>query len=170
MLKPQDIFTIVGLQVLLKTGQDVVTLPQLAMFIRLSMSETHAAMARLEQSQLLAATSLEFRKPNGGNFLEFAEHGLRYVYPGEYGAPSRGLPTAAAVVPGMVVPAQPLVWPLEHGGAFGTALAPLYRSVPDACAVDPHLHVAMAALDCLRVGRARERQAGLAVLKELFAP
>ena len=81
MLKPQDILTAVGLQALLKTGQKVVTFPHLAALIRLSGSETHASIARLAQSQLLAATTLELRQPNRANFLKFAEHGLRYVYP-----------------------------------------------------------------------------------------
>lgn len=127
-------------------------------------------MRRLEASQLLAAVALEHRRPNNANFLEFAEHGLRYVYPAEYGPPVRGLPTAAAVVPSLTPPGAPMVWPLEHGGAFGPSIAPLYRTVPEACAVNPQLHLAMAALDCLRVGRPRERHAGLAVLKELFSP
>ena len=170
MLKPQDIFALVGLQVMLKSGQEAVTLPHLAAFIRLSGSEAHAALARLELSQLLAGTTLELRKPNCGSFLEFAEHGLRYVYPAEYGPPTRGLPTAAALMPGLVVPDQPLVWPLEHGGSCGPSVTPLYRTVPEACASNKDLHVAMAALDCLRVGRARERQAGLAVLTSLFSP
>ncbi len=170
MLKPQDILALVGLQVMLKSGHEVVTLSVLAAFIRLSGSETHAALARLEQSQLLDATALTLRKPSSGNFLDFAEHGLRYVYPAEYGPPMRGLPTAAALVPGLAAPDQPLVWPLERGDSCGPSVAALYRTVPEACASNKELHMAMAALDCLRVGRARERQAGLAVLKELFAP
>ena len=170
VLKPQDIMALVGLQVMLRSGEGRVTLPRLAAFIRLSGSETHAALSRLELSQLLAATALELRKPSCGNFLEFAEHGLRYVYPAEYGPPTRGLPTAAALMPGLVAPDQPLVWPSERGGSCGPSVTPLYRTVPEACASNKDLHVAMAALDCLRVGRARERQAGLAVLMALFTP
>lgn len=170
MLKPQDILTLVGLQLLLKSGEHVVTLQRLASFIRLSGSETHAAIARLEGSQLLAAAAPELRQPNRSNFMEFAEHGLRYVYPAEYGPPARGLPTAAALMPGLAEQSSPLVWPLESGGAYGVSIAPLYRSVPEACIAHGGLHTAMAAIDCLRVGRPRERQAGLAVLKELFTP
>lgn len=166
MLKPQDIYAVLGLQVLLRR-QPAVTLAQLSAFLRLSGSETHAAMARLQACQLIAATA-EARKPLNLNFLEFVEHGLRYVYPAEYGPPTRGLATAAAAVEGLGVTGPPLVWPLESGGAFGPALAPLYRSVPEACAADPTLHSGMAALDCLRVGRPREREAGMRTLRELF--
>lgn len=169
MLKPQDIFALVGLQVLATSGERAVTLQRLASFVRLSGSETHAALARLEHCQLLAATTLPLREPNAANFLEFAEHGLRYVFPAEYGASTRGVPTASAAVPGLVPPNPPLVWPMERGDAYGPALKPLYRTVPEACVLDPRLHTALAAVDCLRVGRARERQAGLATLRELFA-
>lgn len=168
MLKPQDIFALVGLQVLLRSGHQIVTLPQLAGFIRLSTSETHAAMSRLEQCQLLAATAVETRRPLEVNFLEFAEHGLRYVYPPELGPLTRGVATAAAVIEGLRTPGQTLVWPYEQGDATGPALAPLYRTVPIACLADRGLHVGMAALDSLRIGRPRERQAALAVLRKLF--
>jgi len=168
VLKPQDIFALVGLQLLLRPGRQLITLSELSAFIRLSGSETHAAMARLEQSQLLAAATRELRRPLAGNFLEFAEHGLRYVFPPELGPPTRGLATAAGVVPGISMSGAPLVWPLEEGGACGPALAPLYRTVPAACMKNADLHLAMAALDCLRVGRPRERQAGLAALKGVF--
>ncbi len=170
MLKPQDILALVGLQVLLKTQAHAATLPELARLIHVSGSETHAALARLEHSQLIEAASLAQRRPNPHNFLEFAEHGLRYVFPAEYGSPSRGLPTAAAAVPALVPPDPPLVWPWEPGPSYGPTVAPLYRSVPEACADQPQLHVAMAALDCLRVGRAREREVGLVVLLGMFAP
>lgn len=167
MLKPQDIYAVVGLQVLLRR-QPLVNLAQLSAFLRLSGSETHAAFGRLQASQLLAVATAEERKPLESNFLEFAEHGLRYVYPPEYGPPARGIATAAGAVAGLSVPGPPLVWPLESGEAFGPSLAPLYRSVPAACASDAGLHGAMAALECLRVGRARERQAGLSILSDLF--
>lgn len=168
MLKPQDLVALVGLQVLIKAGAQAATLPQLAALIHLSASETHAALARLECSQLIEAMSSAQRRPNAKNFLEFAEHGLRYVFPAVYGSPSRGLPTAAAAVPGLVAPDPPLVWAWELGESYGPTLAPLYRTVPQACADEPLLHQALAALDCLRVGRARERQAGLVALRELF--
>jgi hypothetical protein len=167
MLKPQDVYALVGLQLLMRRTA-AVTLPQIAGFLRLSTSEVHAAIARLQASQLVMAASPELRRPSAANFMEFAEHGLRYVFPPEYGPPTRGLPTGAGAIPGLAKTAQPLVWPLESADGFGPALAPLYRSVPVAAALDPDLHLAMAALDCLRVGRSRERQAGMAVLRELF--
>lgn len=167
MLKPQDIYALVGLQVHLRRHAHV-NLAQLSAFLRLSGSETHAALARLQTCQLLAATTMDLRKPLESNFLEFTEHGLRYVYPPAYGAPTRGIPTAASAVEGLSVPGPPLVWPLESGEAFGPSLAPLYRSVPEACAADIQLHLGMAALDCVRVGRPRERQAGMTLLQDLF--
>lgn len=167
MLKPQDIYAAVGLQVLLRR-QPAVTIAQLSSFLKLSPSETHTAMARLQACQLLAAATPESRKPLESNFLEFAEHGLRYVFPPEYGPPTRGIPTAATAVEGLTVAGPPLVWPLESGAAFGPSLIPLYRSVPEACAADAELHRGMAALDCLRVGRPRERQAGMDTLRSLF--
>ncbi len=126
-------------------------------------------MGRLEYCQLLQAVSAELRRPAHGNFLEFAEHGLRYVFPPEFGPPTRGLPTAAAMLPGMLAPLEQHVWPLEQGGSHGVALQPLYRSVPAACLTSRPLYIAMAAMDALRLGRPRERQAALAVLREVFA-
>ncbi len=167
MLKPQDIYAIVGLQVLLKR-QDLVTLSQLAAFLGLSTSETHAAMNRLAAGQLLAVASPEHRKPLETNFLELAEHAMKYFFAPEFGPPTRGVVTAAAAVQGLTLTGQPLVWPLESGESYGPALAPLYRSVPEACAADSGLHLGMAALDCLRVGRPREREAGMLMLRDLF--
>jgi len=57
---------------------------------------------------------------------------------------------------------------LSRAMARGLALAPLYPSVPEAALKDARLYAALALLDALRMGQAREREAALKLLKSQF--
>ena len=61
-----------------------------------------------------------------------------------------------------------LVWPYSKGKETGEGLLPLYPTIPIACSQDPELYQLMAAIDVLRVGRVREREAAVAYLEDLF--
>jgi hypothetical protein len=71
------------------------------------------------------------------------------------------MPTAwaAPVLSGKISGSEqmPPVWPDPEGKVQGTAVQPLYRSVPHAARRNPALYDLLALVDALRIGRARER-------------
>jgi hypothetical protein len=134
------------------------TFPKLAVALGMSASETHAAVKRAVASGLVDPTTREVRK---AALLEFLVHGLRYVFPGEWGGVTRGLPTSFAAPPlrDQLAPADlPPVWPHPEGTARGEGLVPLYHSVPGAALRDPEFYEWLALADAVRAGRDRERQ------------
>lgn len=103
--------------------------------------------------------------------VELFVHGVKYVYPAELGAPTRGVPTAhsgpsfAELLPG----AELHVWPHEDGDTHGVAIEPLHSSVPAVAIADPAFHDLMATLDVIRIGRARERRVAEQRIAEIIA-
>jgi hypothetical protein len=60
-----------------------------------------------------------------------------------------------------------VVWPYAAGTVSGNGLVPLYPTVPRACAKNVALHKLLAAVDVLRVGLAREREAAEKYIAEV---
>ena len=123
----------------------------------MSASEAHAAVKRAVASGLVDASDRTVRRRA---LLEFLVHGLRYVFPPEWGGVTRGVPTSYGAPPLRSQFAEgdlPPVWPHPEGTTRGEALAPLYRSVPEAALRDSTLHEWLALIDAVRTGRARER-------------
>ncbi|HEX4602934.1 MAG TPA: hypothetical protein VH724_03000 [Candidatus Angelobacter sp.] len=127
----------------------------------MSVSEVHAAVKRAEAAHLLHGPDLG-GNPNGKALEEFLLHGLKYVFPAQHGAMTRGLPTSYAAEPlrrHIRAGDEPLpVWPDPGGPVRGAAFEPLYRSVPAAARRDPCLYELLALVDAIRDGRARERK------------
>ena len=100
-------------------------------------------------------------RPVRDALIEFLLHGVKYAYPPEYGALTRGVPTGYAAPPlNKVISGSsdpPPVWPYAEGNVRGTAFSPLYPSVPAAALQDPRLYELLALVDAIRAGRARER-------------
>jgi len=167
VLKPQDIVVLVHLGL---RGDDW-TYPSLASALSLSASEVHAAIKRAQAAGLYDEVR---RTPRRRELLELITHGVRYVYPVQRGSISRGRPTAHGAPPlrgrirlseGDVIP----VWPDPEGEARGEAWEPLYPSVPRATRNDPELCEALALVDAVRGGRARERTMAITELKGRLA-
>jgi hypothetical protein len=101
-------------------------------------------------------------RPNHSNLKEFLIHGVKYAFPAERGAPTRGIPTAEAVSPLKQHFPQdfplPPVWPYAEGPVRGIAFSPLYKNVPQASLRDSKLYELLALVDAIREGRARERE------------
>lgn len=146
------------------------TYPSLAQSLGMSASEVHAAVARAKVSGLYNEHT---RAPHRKALLEFLVHGLRYVFPGERGCITRGLPTAHAAPPlKAMIQADgdlPPVWPDPEGTVRGEELRPLYRSVPAAARRDPALYELLALVDAVRAGRPRERKLAVAELEARLA-
>jgi DNA-binding Lrp family transcriptional regulator len=155
MLKPQDVLVLLRL-----AGEPGSwSYQQLASELGLSASEVHQALKRAAASGLYDAGK---RLVQTRALLEFARHGLRYVYPVKRLARCHGVPTAHCVPPlaeHLAVEADDwLVWPHPDGECFGDAIEPLYRSAPAAAARNPRLHRRLALIDAIRAGRSRERE------------
>jgi len=168
ILKPQDVVVVLKL---LGYGSRRPPFAQIASDLSMSPSEIHAAVKRAQAAHLLHGPEL-YSRPNESALEEFLIHGIKYVFPAERGAASRGIPTAYAAEPlnRLIVRGdEPIpVWPYPKGESRGVAFAPLYRTVPIAALRDPQLYKLLAIVDALRDGRARERRLAEQELKKIL--
>jgi hypothetical protein len=171
LLRPQDV--VVALVIALRPNERW-SFPAIARAACLSLSEAHAATKRASQARLLT------QSPDGSgaiiamreNLLELLVHGLKYAFPPERGGVTRGVPTAhsANVFAGRIAATgnDALVWPYAKGSTRGESLAPLYKTAPQAALNDPKLYDALALVDAIRIGNARERGLAVKMLEALF--
>ena len=165
-LKPQDVLVLLKLGV--RASAAPWTYSLLGIELGMSPSEVHAAVGRAEHVGLLGPG----RAPVRAALLEFLLHGLKYVFPAERGAITRGMPTAHAAAPlaAQIAPDElPPVWPDPAGDVRGEEFKPLYRSAPVAARRDERLYQCLALVDALRGGRARERKLAEKLLTEMLA-
>ncbi len=157
-LKPQDLVVVIKVAI----SRDVrPTFAGLGNDLLMSASEVHAAVQRSIISHLLEREYDSF-SVNRASLREFLLHGVRYAFPVIAGQVMRGLPTGVSAEPLSEhfehAESLPLIWPDPEGEVRGISLCPLYPSVPAACRLNPRLHQALALVDALRGGAARERE------------
>ncbi len=170
-LRPQDLL------VLFKAAahpQRRWTYAALGEALSMSASEVHASVKRAVAAGLAVARGRGDWSPIRPALLEFALHGVRYVWPALPGPVKRGVPTSFGTKPlaGRITaaPGEAPVWAHPKGDAKGPSLSPIYRTAPQAALADPGLHRLLALQDALRAGRARERTLAAELLrKELEA-
>lgn len=137
------------------------TYAALAEALSMSASEVHASVKRAVASGLAVTHGRGDWAPLRPALLEFALHGVRYVWPAMPGPVKRGVATSFGAEPlaAQITAAagEAPVWAFPGGSAKGPCLSPLYRSAPKAALADPALHRLLALQDALRAGRARER-------------
>lgn len=140
---------------------------ELAAELSMSSSQVHAAMQRAAEAGLV---DLEARTANRSALSEFLIHGAKYTFSTRRGPVVRGLPTAHSAAPlkDLVTSTESLVWPDPEGTSRGESIEPLHRAAPFAARRDPRLYEALALLDGIRVGRARERKLAEEKLKDLL--
>lgn len=166
-LKPQDLL------VLLKVAAQPRhhwTYASLGDALAMSASQVHTSVRRAVKGGLAVKRGRGDWSPVVPAILEFAVHGVRYVWPAELGPVKRGVPTSFGAPPlaGKISAAmdEAPVWPHPEGGAKGPTLAPLFRTAAQAALDDPQLHRLLALIDALRSGRARERRLAAELLKD----
>lgn len=141
----------------------------LADSLNISIAEAHAACKRLITASLFRDKGRHVPYPKRQALLEFWIHGLKYVYPAELGAPTRGIPTSTGAPPlaeSFPVTAEGVpVWPSADGTVRGPALEPIHPSALRAV-TDPRVYDLLSLLDALRVGRAREQALARDLLKD----
>ncbi len=165
VLKPQDV--VVSLVLALHPDERR-TYAGLAKRIGLSPAESHNATVRARRAGLIRRGEDEDQiggrpilKARTKALLEFLIHGIRYVFVPDRGPHTRGMPTAHAAPPlNTIILGNDTcpVWPDVRGTARGESFQPLYPTVVVAAKQDPRMYEALALIDALRAGRARERE------------
>lgn len=122
---------------------------------------------RLEQARFLLSGERRVAK---STLTEFVLHGLRYVFYPVLGAESLGVPTAYSAPPlaEEIASSDVLVWASMEGWVRGQSLQPLYDGAPLLPKRNPRLYHALALVDALRVGRARERTRAAQLLQAML--
>lgn len=165
-IKAQDVVILAKLII----GDSNARLVDLASELCLSTSEVSEGIKRLQSANLLEKGK---RVPLKENSKEFLVHAVKYIFPGNFGEISRGVPTAHSGPPLLKKikssKSDTYVWPHEDGKSRGQSLTPLYSSVPRAVLKDGELHEILALIDAIRVGRAREQKIAIKELeKKIF--
>lgn len=165
-LEPQDIVVLLKLTVSRPKNWSY---PWLGESLKMSPSEAEAAIERAIDSRLI---NIADRRPIRAALEDFCVHGVQYAFPAKPGQITYGMPTAYAAPPlkyeFIASDALPPVWPDSNSHVRGNALDPLYRSVPDAARKDQKLYAALALVDAIRMGRARERKRAAELLHVLL--
>ena len=101
-------------------------------------------------------------------FLEFVEHGLKYVFPAIPGRIVRGMPTAHSASPldNLIQSSENFVWLDAHGISRGQSIEPLHPGVVQAAKKDNLLYELLALTDALRVGKSREKKLAFNEIKK----
>jgi hypothetical protein len=161
-LKPQDILVALKLSMC----QQEWSYSTLATALGLSVGEAHNSIQRLTRSRLYNEST---RAPVRAALEEFLIHGVKYAFPPECKGMTRGVPTAWAASPlkEQLVDTNepPPVWPHPEGSVRGYEFVPLYPTVPDVALRDLQLYEALALLDSVRAGSAREHNLAVELLR-----
>lgn len=129
----------------------------------------HRSVTRLVAAGLMLPHR---RAVNSGALAEFLEHGVRFVFYPVTGPEVQGVPTAHSGPPlaDAIASERALVWPSADGTVRGDSLVPLYEGAAGLISRSPGLYELLTLVDAVRVGRARERQLAIELLKEGLIP
>ncbi len=160
-MKPQDIILLLKILTIKENWQ----YRDLSTSLFISISEISESLNRSFLAGLIDESKKRvFRQ----SLMEFIEHGVHYVFPQQPGTIVTGIPTAHSygIFNEQFHSEEHYVWPDESGTRRGMAVVPLYKSVPKAVKRDEKLHLLLAAIDIIRVGKTRELSVALEVLKK----
>ena len=180
-MKSQDIVVLLKLALLHKRfkGERDIASPNREEFrvrdlgasLFISKSEVDYSIKRSIQAGLALKDRVNgIPKANVSAVLEFAIHGLKYVFPPLLGAMVRGMPTASAA-PVLKNKLQSsgdtiCVWPDPEGKAMGQEIKPLFKSVPEAARSDAELYDVLALVDAILIGNPRESKVAQELLEQ----
>lgn len=134
----------------------------------LSPAEISYSLQRSVFAELLDPSK---RKVMRRAFLEFIQYGLPRVFPAIRGPIAIGIPTAfsSPVMSEYFMINQLnelVVWPYSEGKARGESIHPLYPNAVKAALKDPQLYELLALVDVMRMGKVREKEIAIKLLKE----
>ncbi|MDO8369050.1 MAG: hypothetical protein Q7T20_19795 [Saprospiraceae bacterium] len=160
-LRPQDLVVLLKLLLEKEGAWNQISL---AKSLSISQSEISASLKRSAYARLLQNKGKAVaRQP----FLDLLQYGVPFMFPQQPGAVVRGIPTAHSAEPlvHLISSSENFVWPYAKGHMRGHSILPLYPSVIQAVDLDPQLYEYLALIDAIRVGRAREKNLALELLR-----
>lgn len=124
----------------------------------------------LNRSMIARLISPDKKKVFKSALMRFIENGLGFVFPAEPGAIERGIPTAhsAPILNEYFLSEENYVWPSANGKVRGQTIAPLYPNQIKAVINDEKLYNMLALVDSIRVGKVRESEKALELLRQIF--
>jgi len=151
-MRPQDVAIL--LKIISKNSPNW-QLMELANSLRISISEISESLNR---SRIAGLIDLNKKKVNRQNFMEFLEHGVRYVFPQEPGSMVRGIPTAHShsYMKPKFISEVDYVWPDSKGKIMGQMIEPFYPKQVEAVNEDEIYYKLLSLVDVIRVGKVRE--------------
>lgn len=166
-MRPQDIVVLLKIIISDPSWMN----KDLAEALLLSPAEISYSLQRSSLAELIDPSK---RKVMRKTFLEFIQYGLSHVFPAIRGPIAKGVPTAfsAPLMSKHFMTnknSEHIVWPYVEGTARGESIAPLYPNVVKAALKDQALYDLLALVDVMRLGKVREKEIALNLLKEKFA-
>ena len=124
----------------------------------------------LNRSMIARLISPDKKTVMKNTLLKFIENGLRFVFPAEPAGIVRGMATghSAPILKEFFQSGEAYVWPYSHGKAKGESISPLYANQVRAALEDENLYHMLALLDAIRIGKTRECEKALELLKQIF--
>jgi len=161
VMRPQDVVVLLKLVQAHDTNW---TQTSLSRDLFMSQSEISESIKRSSYARLVIDKG---RMVQRQALLDFIKNGLPYAFPQQPGRVQRGFPTAHSAPPlsSEIVSDEKYVWPSAKGTARGHSILPLYASVVQVIQTDPSFYEVLALVDAVRVGRARERNLAMDMLR-----
>lgn len=161
-MRPQDIVLL--LKILLEEGKPWTQL-SLARVLFMSQSEISASLVRSQYARLLHDNG---RKVVRQSFMDLLQYGVPFMFPQQPGKVVRGVPTAHSTAPlkDLVESTEHYVWPYAKGTVRGHGIQPLFNTVMQAVELDAQLYEVLALVDAVRVGKVREKNLALDILRK----
>jgi len=128
----------------------------IAYALKMSQSEVSEVLNRCKIAKLI---NKEKREVHRNALSEFLIYGLKYVFPAEPGTIAKGIPTAHSASPikeKIISGSESYVWPHPKGDIRGMAIAPLYKTIPEAALEDLEFYKLIVLVDTIRIGKVRE--------------
>jgi hypothetical protein len=150
------IFNIVILLKMITLGDQKWSIAEMSEVLLLSMGEISKAMKRNVTAGLISADKMYVNKLA---LREFLVYGLKYVFPPQLGAPTRGIATAHSAPPvnlHIAENGEHYVWKYYKGTKRGNSIVPLYDKIPKIVENQPKLYELLVITDTLRIGKKRE--------------
>jgi predicted transcriptional regulator len=161
-MRPHDIAILLKIA---SKGRERWFMKDLAHELMISASEISESINRSIIGGLISSDKRSLKKLA---LLDFLNSGLRYVYPQQPGAMTRGIKTAISAPPliNEFMSEDIFVWPYGKGNTRGQAIEPLHPNTPEACLNDTKYYELMALTDAIRIGKVREQNIAFEILKE----
>ncbi|WP_296620803.1 hypothetical protein [Marivirga sp.] len=159
-MSPLDIPVLIRITM---SAEEELSQVMLANNLGLSQSEISKSLNRSRYAGLLAGNYKVMKQA----LMDFIQYGIKYAFPQQPGALVRGVPTAHSAHPlkEEIQSSEEFVWPHAKGTVRGQAIIPLYPSVVQAALQNPQFHSYLALIDAVRVGKTREKNLAIQLLR-----